>query len=1614
MAGLRQATRLACGEEETKVGLAADSDIARIRGLSWRFAPAKDKGFGLRYRYRDTEKLTPDLPRATRGERCAQVAWVTPIGSAPEQIDYRLGQQHGCTVGEIDDAQLDYRTEQERPLVWVGEGLADLGIQAGTELTEDQFDLARKLVNGYHPHTGEQLVEHKLGVPREAKVQLAPLVRAIEGVAREANIEIAEVLRHSEGRWAGRTSTSMLAMFRRAQRAVAREGELATLRADHAGRLADAAGLPVEDVWGLDVYTDAAANLTKTITVTAADGTTTEEVVDNRVVVGNLAYDFSIGLHKSVVLLREFADERTGADLDRIFTDEAMKNFAWLEKQTAYGMRGHHGDGHTAETIDGNGYAGWAMIHRSARPTEGQIVGDPHWHVHFTIANMTKGSDGRWSTVAAGGRDLMRHAAAADRLMQASARKVLTERYGITWRRSERTRNWEVAAIPDAAIREFSQRGANIEAMLRDLGFTENTASAAVKRMVSQETRLPKTDATTLSDSTLREHYQARARAAGLDPDAMSRAALNGPAPGTSPDPNVNRQPTLVELATLLQSVEHGLTSHSRRFSRVDALCAVADALPAGGSYEEVEALTDRVLEDAGFVPLVKAEAAEVGAQPSLGEKQQLGADHMANAHLYTTQDIVDAEKVIVVAAQASHDDQTSIRVPGATAAMAASTIEATNGFALSAEQRRELFNIVTSGRAIDALIGGPGAGKTTLMDAVRAAYQAEGFVIAGAATQGTAAQNLQAESGIPSRTVAQWLYRIKEGPGLNGVDVLVLDEAGMTNDRDRAVLYQAADAAGAKIVESGDPKQLRGVGCGSMFAVVHELVDGGELIENRRQADADERAAIAAWREGNYSEALTSWADRDRLVVGETGQETTASMLATWMDQRQGAADPFTEMRGLLMVASTNEQVDRLNAGAQAVRQAQGELGAGRTYDIVGGRAIHLRENDFIMIRVNERQPGQPDALNGYRGIIDRIHADGRVDVRWDRNSSEGRLIEGAQFSPEFIAKGGITHGYAITIHKSQGMTIGSDGATWHGEDGERRGGAVLFYAAGADNPGSFVAASRHKLKMWMFLARKDVEGHQDEYLLGIPKTAFERTRRVITKLIDRAKATETNVNDRPVLVDLGLLEESGSAETPAPVHGVEPGVAAQRVQRAERKAADTQRRTTATELLREEWGEHPAVKKVSEGAAFGAVARWLDRITSDGGDPRAALREIDPDDVIRPTVLDPSRVTAAALKKTATTATTEPSDPADPANGGTGAPKNKHQRRTDREERDRVEHEQRDQVADLLREQWGDHPAVQLVIEGAAFGAVAQNLATAAADGHDPRAVLASIDPGELAGKDSPSAFTAWKIRTMTDPGPETGQAGAAPAEPSPPAPESPARLDILVPAYSRAAEQLVQTPVPVAPVTAPPTSATASPAPAAQPAARRDAMWPSWLPAAPDPRPLTGRDRAVATAAAADAQRIRARVVELGRDAARERPDWVQQLGPAPAGAAARARYLAAITTIAAYREQHGVTGPEPLGPTPTGTSAPAYAAAHRAHDRLTQAQSTPAKDKAGSPATEPGGRGRRPDRDDAKPARSRADDARQRAQRILEQQRRIQPQADQDPRRQGPAQGPRPGY
>jgi len=852
-------------------------------------------------------------------------------------------------------------------------------------------------------------------------------------------------------------------------------------------------------------------------------------------------------------------------------------------------MRGHHGEGKTAQTVRGSGFLGWSMVHRAARPVGDRVVGDPHWHVHVTIANMTRGIDGGWSTVAAGGRDLMRHAPAADHVLKALVRRRLAVEFGVTFARSERTGAWEVAAIPDTTLRAFSKRGASIEAMLRDLGFDPALATRRAEDLAAAQTRHDKTEHTAAPDATLRSIWQAEARTLGVDPDRLAAAALPGPANGGGQPTEQNQEQQdqeqlLADVVGRLTDPEHGLTSGRRRFTRIDALAAVADALPAGAAdVAEVEGLCDRALGAAGIVPLPdppgtkQTIAPASGLEPAAGQQQaqdqdghllaaagnaarrQIGAGHMANAARFTTADVVAAERVILTAAAGSRPGQGAAHVTAGTAALARQAVEAGQGFALSAEQAAVALRLVTSDRAIDAVLGPPGTGKTTLMRAARTAWEAQGYTVAGAATAAVAAQNLHVESGIESRTVAQWVREIGVGdagraalaggtitdpellgqaqrdaglPGLAGVDVLVLDEANLTDDRDRAALYQAAARSGTKLVEVGDHKQLRGVGCGSLFARVHELAGGMELTENRRQAEQDERAAIAAWRDGRYTQALSSWAGRGRLVATETGEQAVTAMVASWMTQRAGAPDPHAEMRGVVMLAAANDTVERLNDAAQAVRAAAGELGPEHCYEVKGGRSLRLRQGDHVLVRLNDRAQRMhegPDVLNGYRGVVEALAAGGSVGVAWKQQDEDGLDTRRARLSAEFVGGGGLSLGYAMTGHKAEGLTVAAD---WARPDGTRQGGTVLVHAPGMDEPGLHVATSRHRDKVILFAGRDQLETPADTHERGTPATDVQRARRVIAALAEQARTRPGNASDRPVHDDLGGAPTAAEAQ--------------------------------------------------------------------------------------------------------------------------------------------------------------------------------------------------------------------------------------------------------------------------------------------------------------------------------------------------------------------------------------------------------------------------------------------------------------------------------------------------
>ncbi|MFI6498725.1 MobF family relaxase [Nonomuraea typhae] len=962
------------------------------------------------------------------------------IGPARQQVEYRLTEGAGCGLAAADehtaadghgreravgDGQVAYRLGDGRALMWIGEGLREVGLTPLTPLTPDQHDMARALMDGIHPGTGEVLVAPKMAADPRAKLAGEPLVAALEAAATAHGVTVERLL-------AGRPKAAARAA--QLARGVARQGQAHLIRIHDVEQLAEAAGLDLAQIYD------------------GAELASARKWRDAMVRVGNRGYDLTLDVTKSVSVLFALTEPVFAAAIEDVFAAAVTEIVTAVEGWTGYGQRGQQGRGKLAARTSSTGVLGWVLWHRTARPVDGQVP-DPHLHAHVQIANLVRSSeDGRWSAVAAGGRDLHRHAHAADALLKARLRRVLTERYGIGWRRDERTGAWEITAIGEGVGGVYSKRAGQVAQRLRRRGLDPAHSSRLAVKTASAASRQPK--GRELGEAELRAAWHAQLdQALGAAPGAgTGRALVEACCSGAV----LPQRPSAAEIAAWIWRPEHGLTGHAKTVTRADALAAVIDACPDGvADLADAEALTDAVLEHAPAVRLAEA-----------------GARHLANSRRYTTIDILAAEQVVLTQVRARYNTGTAV-VDAAAAALAIDTQQTAAGFAFSPAQRQVLDRLLGAGHGVEAVIGAAGAGKTALMAAARTAWESRGLVVAGAASAAVAAANLAAESGITSSTITSWLKRVGDGRGLSGVDVLVVDEAAMVDDRQLAALLREASHAGTKVVLIGDPLQLRAIGVGGAFAAIHRQVDGPVLTENRRQSDPLERRALELWRAGQRRAALHTWGEGRRVHAGDGAEDTMARLIADWAEARQpyrGRAEAaHDELAGLLVLAGSNAAADRLNLAARAIRRELGELtGPDRWYGIAGGGSIALAVADHVRIRKNDYHTRDGNggtagdiALNGYRGQVSAIDERGRVRVEWRTPGPDGMQLCSRWLTPAYIAAGGLSYGNSMTVAAAQGLT--SDHA--------------LVFGLGLDPHTLYAAMSRDRISAHLYLPRELLE---------------------------------------------------------------------------------------------------------------------------------------------------------------------------------------------------------------------------------------------------------------------------------------------------------------------------------------------------------------------------------------------------------------------------------------------------------------------------------------------------------------------------------------------------------
>lgn len=423
----------------------------------------------------------------------------------------------------------------------------------------------------------------------------------------------------------------------------------------------------------------------------------------------------------------------------------------------------------------------------------------------------------------------------------------------------------------------------------------------------------------------------------------------------------------------------------------------------------------------------------------------------------------------------------------------------------LSEEQRAAALHLV-AGNRLGLVVGLAGAGKSTMLDAVREAYTLAGHRVQGLALAGKAADELSQSAGIESRTIASWLMALDhERAHVESGDVYIVDEAGMVDNRTMMRVLDAAERGGAKVVLVGDGEQLQAIRAGCPFRDLGRQEGYAEIATIRRQRANWMREATKDLARGRASHAVARYRDAGRVHRGDSGQ----------MFERLVSDYLASGERSKAILAHRNTDVDELNRRVREARQAAGELTPeqdvtqGVHPDDVVGMPIDLQPGDRV--RFESADPsrrivaGESGTYLGEAAGVHRVETDRGDTAAFTREKYDGtrHAVEEDRLRRRF-AKGDrvlftsndrtlgvkngmlgdlidfrgrvarvqiddgpivevddasyphLEYGYATTIHKAQGMTVDQ---------------AFVLGSSTMDKHLGYVAMSRHRERLDVYL---------------------------------------------------------------------------------------------------------------------------------------------------------------------------------------------------------------------------------------------------------------------------------------------------------------------------------------------------------------------------------------------------------------------------------------------------------------------------------------------------------------------------------------------------------------
>lgn len=690
-------------------------------------------------------------------------------------------------------------------------------------------------------------------------------------------------------------------------------------------------------------------------------------------------YDLTFSAPKSVSVLWAVSDADVRTAIEKAQEVASRAALDVLQSNASYCRRGKGGA--ALEKVE---FFGATFQHGEARPTErddGSIVSDPQLHTHSVIFNIAEREDATWGAL--DGRHFYKWKMTAGAIYRARLAHELQKTLGVE---IEVKQNglFELVGIPEGVRDHFSSRRSQINEDLKTRGLKTKDAQA----LASAVTKTSRRAKSSIDETVESRHVRWKQEAEGLGlPEKTLSACVNKDSGESLPRENPQKI-----FEEIVKDIPHQLTEHEAVF-RLEALyrTAAEAALESGETTEDIDQAITSMMDDGSVV--------EIG-------RDEIGLP------LYSTQEMIQIEEELIDAAKRSCGHKTH--------KLTKSQIEENLQSSDLSEEQRDAVRFVTNGSDVAIMEGAAGAGKTHALRTVSNAYQEAGYRVIGTSTAWRMANQLGDDLAIETKATDAWLAQEKSGkPFMDAKTVLIVDEAGQLSSRQMLKVLQSTENAQAKVILTGDQRQLQAIGAGPGLRLVAEQTGVARIDTIIRQRQAWAREAVENLSLGRADKAIEAFEKRDAMEWCENGKEAVQKAISDWK-----AFKAVNTEKTVMVMAKANKQVQELNAEMREHLREKGHIrGEDRIIKVAdnSGRAYDLpiAVGDQIMFKKRIDELG---VINGTTATITRVAQDGlKISAK-----IEGRSIE---FKTSEIAdekgKTPLAHGYASTIYSAQGATV-------------------------------------------------------------------------------------------------------------------------------------------------------------------------------------------------------------------------------------------------------------------------------------------------------------------------------------------------------------------------------------------------------------------------------------------------------------------------------------------------------------------------------------------------------------------------------------------------------------